>query len=124
MDDFGISVQVAQEEGVRITTLEPGTLITVETLNSVYQIKVINQPEISITGGLRSDGSVRFPAPTPGIIIGANWGTRLKLGQICHGMRLAIDLGDHTIETSPVKEVKLDGLDWHYSMGWNKEPQT
>ena len=112
-----------QKEGIQLSAIKAGTKLNVETMNSIYEICVVNNCEITISGGMKKDGSVRFPKPLPGMIIGSTIHGEFKMGWIMHGMRLIVGIvPDGTIETSPVIEVKLEGADWNYSMDWRTEP--
>jgi hypothetical protein len=118
MDDFEIPVK---GDSIEVRDLKPGTQLHIETINSIYDIQIVNDLEIKISGGLLRNGGVRFPAPIPAMLVGSTSGACLKYGRIIHGMRLAVEAGKDSIETSAVTEVSIKGPNWEYSMGWNKE---
>ena len=46
--------------GLNITMLKPGTKLTIETKNSVYNIVIIKEREITLMGGMKQDGEIRY----------------------------------------------------------------
>lgn len=124
--NFGIPFDTAKfKEGIALNNLKPGIVLTIETLNSIYQATVLDEnSHVTLTGGKLRNGEMRFPTPIPATLLGANWGDNFKLGWIGRDMRLAIDVEDHLIATSPVVNVRVEGSGWNYSLDWNKETQT
>ena len=107
--------------GVKISGLEVGTKIYVETHNSIYEIKYLGgDREIEVRGG-------RFDEPVTGHLIGSSWGTTLlKLDWIGQNMRMEMAVGGHLIDTSPVRNVEIHSPDesWSYSLDWNNEDHS
>ena len=90
--------------GVFLRDLEPGTVLTVHTRNTRYQMVVTDAAEnrVLISGG------DRFPARTEVQIKGATTGgSAIKLGWIGTGLRLEIADGPRRITTSRVQSVMV-----------------
>jgi len=109
--------------GFNVTLLESGTKITVETSNSIYHLVVVEGREITILGGMKSTGEIRYPKPVPAIFIGSTWGgTMMKVDWIGEDMRMEIIVGGNVLTTSCVKnaEIEHSNNECSYSMDWNK----
>jgi len=118
-------LQAAQEDdrGLNVLDLKSGTILNVETANSIYQIKVLDRGEIEILGGMRSDGNFRFPSNTEAYLVGSfsPYCPVLRKGWIGCGMCMAIETDYmQVIRTSPVQNVIVEGDGWSYSMDWDK----
>lgn len=130
MVGFGIPVEglVAQddEEGINIAALKVGFQVSVETLNSIYTFHIVDGRNAFVTGGMRSNGDVRYPKPVPAQIIGSLWYDKLDIEHIKKGTRLAFRANECDVSTSPVMDVKIEGPDqeWSYSMGWRETGQS
>lgn len=96
------------QETIEVGALKPGTRIRLETMNSVYEVLVLNGSDVFVSGGSMRDGNIRFPKPISGQIIGSMFNHQLRYGKIIYGMRLAMDLESGGIETSPITGVKLE----------------
>ena len=109
--------------GFNVTLLESGTKITVETSNSIYHLVVVEGREITILGGMKSTGEIRYPKPVPAIFIGSTWGgTMMRVDWIGEDMRREIIVGGNVLTTSCVKnaEIEHSNNECSYSMDWNK----
>ena len=122
-------MSLRSDEGVNITRLEPGTKLTIETMNSFYEMTVRNGPEVTLFGGTMQDGSTRFTEPTSAIFVGTTWGgSAVKLGWLGRDLFLEFILlrsGKQVVmTTSPVRNVVLEAADgsWSYSMDWRTNP--
>lgn len=109
--------------GFNLNSLADGTKLTIKTNNSVYELVV--GPQTTIFGGTRTDGTVRFPTPTPVDIHGSTWGgSMIKLDWIGEGMCLEFydPKTDMTTTTSYVKNVIVEGPNdgWSYDLEWTK----
>lgn len=111
-----------QKGGVKVSGLEIGTRLLVETHNSIYEIKYIgNNREVEVSGGMFGNEVVT------GHFIGSTWGTALlKMDWIGEGMRMEMALDGRLIDTSPVKAVEIHAPDgsWSYSMDWYRDDHT
>lgn len=90
------------DNGVAVDSLEPGSVIEVQTLNTRYRF-VLTGPygQALVTGG------TRFPDPTEVHIAGSTVGGRaLRLGWIGVGLRLEMRMGTRTITTSTVQSIE------------------
>lgn len=91
-------------QGVQLESLEDFTELRVETLNSVYEITVIDgtNREVLVRGGRF------FPQGTPARIAGSSLGgSFLKIGGIYCGFRMEIVENRRTIITSTVQTVTV-----------------
>lgn len=111
------------DKGLNIFGLKPGTTLCVETANSMYQIKLLGREKIEIMGGMRPNGEYRFPMPTPACLVGSfePYSVFLRRGWIGKNLCLTIEFeNQHTIRTSAVKNVSIEGEGWTYSFDWDK----
>jgi hypothetical protein len=121
-----ILASLEDDRGFDIRAFDPGTKINVETCNSVYQIEIVYKSEITIMGGMKSDGEIRFPSPTPAAFVGCTWpGVHLlKSYWIGEQMMMEVFLEDGgLIRTSPIVNVEVEAKDesWSYSLDWNNQ---
>ena len=110
------------------TTLKPGMILEVETINSIYKIEITESRFVKIVGGMTKNGEDRFATPQNAVILGSV-GKNDQTSPDCIGkdMKLCIlyDM-DGTLckilKTSPVQNVRIEDShsDWTYDMGWNK----
>ena len=105
-----------------ITLLKPGTKLTIETKNSVYQITIITGSDINIMGGMNKNGEIRYPRPVAATFIGSDSETQTIPEHIERNMKLEIAVGNTRFSTSPVLNIEIEAPDgsWYYSMDWNK----
>jgi hypothetical protein len=90
--------------GCALVELAPLQVLTVETLNSVYEIVVVSgrSAEILVRGGQY------FPSRTEGHLAGSSMGgSFLKLGSIHVGLCMELLVGRQMIVTSPVRSIWL-----------------
>jgi hypothetical protein len=120
-------LRVQQEKsGLNVTLLESGTKIVIETINSIYQLIVVDGREITIMGGMTKSGEIRFPKPISATFIGSSWGgSLLKPDWIGHDMSIEVLIpseGNQVLTSSNVQNVEIEAPDgrWNYSMDWNK----
>jgi hypothetical protein len=109
------------KNGLYASILRPGTRLMVETLNSFYEIKIIDHRIVEVFGGTRRDGTTRFPQPVEGIVIGSTWGgSMLKVDWVGLDMRLELRIvGTRgSLVTSPVKKIVVEAPDggWAYTI--------
>ena len=92
------------KNGVQIGQLEELETLSVETMNSTYEITIINPAtaEVLVRGGQF------FPERTQAQVSGASLGgSFLKLHGIYVGFKLELLAGDNRIITSPVRRIGL-----------------
>jgi len=103
-------------QGIDVTKLEPGTLIEVNTIKSIYLLQITDESNQIIAHGgkhLPTPKEVRFNGSTFG-------GSMLKLNYIGYGMHMEMGITDRKkITTSPVIKAKIIGEGWEYEMEWN-----
>ena len=114
------------EDGLDISNLELGTILEIETRNSIYKFKVIEGRRGEIVGGMRRDGEDRFSIPTLATIIGSVRHEKSMPDAIVRDMQLVIvfPFKEHLsgiITTSLVQNLKVEAPDgsWSYDMKWN-----
>ena len=114
----------SSNEGLNVSLLPPGTILTLETLYSFYRVEIVEGKEILITGGMRKDGEDRFPNPTKAIICGSTWGgSCIKVDWIGREMHLEVVFGEdlkNKLLTSRILNLTIEAPDgsWSYSMDW------
>jgi len=90
---------------VNIRFLLPGTVLTVDTVNSSYRIVVLNGK----TGLVTMQGGELFPQPTDVRIEGSTaGGSELRVGWIELGLRLEFFVWHRRIVTSPVRGITVE----------------
>ena len=88
--------------GLSVESLEPGTILEVQTRNTRYRMVVVDG-----SGHALIKGGTFFPQPTPVHIEGASaGGGNLKIGWIGVGLNLELSVGSRVITTSPVQSVE------------------
>jgi hypothetical protein len=107
-----------QEEkgGVKLDKLEQGTILKVQTQNSLYTIKKIGDGLYTVQGGRY------FPAPLENWIAGSTWGgSALKVDYV--GIDMHIEMGHpdpngSVLVTSSIQSIKIIGpnQDWEYEI--------
>jgi hypothetical protein len=103
-----------QEElgGIDVSKLKTGTKLIVETINSKYDITILDGRKVLVQGGKY------FKNPTESVLIGSTFGgSMIKVGWIGYDMYMEIG----TIRTSSVKTATIVGDDWQYEMKWDTE---
>jgi len=113
-----------EDKGFDIRVLDPGTKINVETCNSVYQIVIVYKSEITIMGGMKEDGELRFPSPIPAAFVGSGWPGFHLLKPFWIGEKMQMEFfldGGGVIRTSPIVNAEIEAEDesWSYSLDWN-----
>jgi len=94
-------------EGVAISSLEPGTLLTVETRNSRYHLIVLDG---EAQRALVSGGTM-FPVRTEVVVRGSTiGGTAIKLGWIGVGLRMELTIGKRRVTTTRVQAITVGAL--------------
>jgi len=92
-------------EGVMLRNLKPCDTIHARTLNSDYEIFLLD-PE---AGSALVRGGKFFTEPREAIVSGSNFGgSMLKLGWIGLGLRMELSVNGHHIATSPVEELRVE----------------
>ena len=98
----GFADVVAAQEGVSLADLEPRTSLRVHTVNSLYQIVVIDGTTVRVQGG-------RFADVTEVHLNGSSLGHGpLKLGCIAVGLRMEMVSSDRRVVTSPVLAITIE----------------
>lgn len=117
-------------EGIQVDELEIGTRLSVETINSIYEIQIVegegNHVSVIISGGTKRDGETRYENPEEASFVGSTFGgSLLKINWLGKNMCMEIYHNRAILNTSPVKDVVIENADrsWGYSMGWNNEDQ-
>lgn len=110
-----------KELGISLSLLSQGTMITVHTLHSVYDLEVIEAKKATIFGGRNWDGSIKFTHPRDIIVHGScKPGHHLKVDWL----ELEACMEFHDLEdgarfsTSLIKRLDLQAPDgsWIYSI--------
>lgn len=99
--------ELAGLSGVAFRSLEPGTVIVVNTRHTCYRLVVVNGSEqrALVTGGWL------FPESTGVRVEGATGGgSVLKMGWIAVGLRLELSNGLRRITTSRVRSIVVEDL--------------
>lgn len=115
-----ITDKLAKQEalgGIHVDKLSPGTRLEVRTRNTLYEIEVIENREIWVTGGKY------FPTRTRAFLQGSTWGgSMIKIGWIGYEMSMEILHPSRTsYKTSFVRQAKIIAPDgsWEYEMEWS-----
>jgi hypothetical protein len=91
---------------VSVRSLEPGTVLIVQTQRSRYRLVVVDEAQHVLVSG----GSL-FPSPEEGYVVGATaGGSSVKTGWIGIGLRLELRLGQRRVTTSPVESIAIEGI--------------
>lgn len=104
------------KDGIDLSRLSIGTMLKVQTRNTLYTIEILGNDKFLIEGGRY------FPEPYETFINGSTWGgSMLKLNWI--GIDMFMELGPNSekhgfITTSAVKSVKIVAPDksWEYEI--------
>jgi hypothetical protein len=120
----------ALENSFDISNVDPGTILQIETRNSIYKIEFIKGKVVQITGGMKSNGEDRFSVPKEAVIVGSTSppdasDCYIGMNKIIAGQKLLVQCveGENMfmLRTSPVKNVKIESSDGEliYDMDWN-----
>jgi hypothetical protein len=103
-DDFG---------GIDVSKLKIGTVVTVETQNNTYKLRVLGDRMVAVQGGryFESEQERPFHGSTFG-------GSMLKMNWIGYDMRMEFGNGRGVITTSPVRTALVSGDGWSFDMEW------
>lgn len=112
--------------GFNISPLKLGTILNVETRRSVYQIEIVNYPEIKILGGMKKNGKFRFSVFTKAIFLCSVWDNESEyeksdwIGKDMCMKMTCIDEKNYIFRSSPVIDVEIIATDesWNYQMEW------
>lgn len=122
-----VGLECWPDEGLSLKDLKPNTVLSVETRNSIYKVKIIDGRRVEIMGGMLKDGTDRFPAPVPAVILGSTFGgSMIKLDWIGYQMYMEVHLQEdrkgQIFTTSSIQNVMIEPPDgsWTYSLDWNK----
>jgi len=98
-------IQSEIEGGVHMRDLLPGTVVSIQTLNHVYKMKVLGEDTAVISGH-----PTFCPDPTEVRIHGSTWGgSMLRTKFIGRGMHLEFEHPVHkTILTSRILDIQAD----------------
>lgn len=119
--DPEIVTKIKQQEelgGIIPEKLPIGSKILVETKNSVYEIEILEDKKIKISGG------THLMEPTEGYLTGSTWGgSMLKMGWIGYDMFMEFSFENRKpLVTSRVRSAKVVGpnSEWSYELEWEK----
>jgi len=118
-----VLTQQEEKGGFSIDDMPPGTKLSVETANSIYEITVIDGCRITIMGGVLATGGIRYPDRIEGLLNGCTFGTSLvKPKWIGEGMRMEIaHAGNQILTTSPIKNVIIETTDGRFvNLQWGQ----
>jgi hypothetical protein len=98
-------VQSEIEGGVHLRDLTPGSVVSIQTLNHVYKIEVVEEDTALISGHPRF-----CPDPIEVRIHGSTWGgSMLRTRYLGRGMHLEFEHPVHkTIVTSRILDIQAD----------------
>ena len=101
------------EPGFHLSKLKPGTIVEVNTQNTLYTIQVLEGGKIQIQGGNL------FPEKTKTGFCGSTWGgSAIKVDWI--GKEMCMEIlqpgKKQHILTTGVQHVKIKGDDWEYKL--------
>jgi hypothetical protein len=103
LDNF--ILEAGRADGVAIKSVEPGCVIRVKTLYSVYRLLVLDPAKRHVL----VKGGTPFPDLTEARVEGATWGgSFIKAGWVGVGLRLEICDGRHRVLTSRVRSVGVE----------------
>lgn len=98
----GFAFERGCDDGLAIESLEPGTMLIVQTENSEYRMVVLDRDRVLV------DGGAVFPKPIAAVVQGASAGGSLvKAGWIGVGLRMELFVEPNWIVTSPVRSIVL-----------------
>ena len=102
----GFSLNPGCEQGLSIESVEPGTMLNVDTAHSRYRLLVVDGARNLV---LVQGGSM-FPEPVPAVVQGASGaGSLLKTGWIGVDLRMELFIDHRWVRTSPVRAIAIDG---------------
>jgi hypothetical protein len=91
-------------EGLTLGTLKPCDMIYVRTLNSDYEIFLLD-PE---RGRVLVNGGKYIAGPMEATVSGSTFGgSMLKVGWLCEGLRMELIVNGQSIVTSPVQKLRV-----------------
>ena len=100
------AVEPGRFDGVSVRSLEPETVLIVQTQRSRYRLVVLDGAQHVLVSG----GSL-FPSPEEAYVVGATaGGSSVKTGWIGIGLRLELRLGRRRVTTSPVESIAIEGI--------------
>lgn len=110
------------KQGVDVSRLEVGTRLKVETHNSTYHIEILEYGKATVSGGLKSNGDLRFPNSEGCSIVGCcNYKGTLRLDWLGKNKCLLLDMDEgKNLQTSPMCELTVTAPDdsWTYCFDW------
>ena len=101
----GFSVDRGCEEGLSIKSIEPGTMLNVDTAHSRYRLLVVEGARNLV---VVQGGSI-FPEPVAAIFQGSSGGgSFVKTGWIGVDLRMELVVDHRWVRTSPVRAIAID----------------
>jgi hypothetical protein len=101
----GFAKEALAMPGLALEGLEPLSRLRVRTLNSTYQLTLLDPWEAKVL----VQGGSYFAQPTEAIVSGSTFGgSLLKTRWIGCGMRMEIKSADANVVTSPVRSVAVE----------------
>lgn len=109
-------------QSICLKKLAPQTRLTVETRNSIYQIVLIENDDVTIMGGWLPNGEIRYPIPVQATFIGSLDGNQLRLGEISYNSQIQMLIDKNLFRTSTIRNVEVEAPNssWSYRMDWGK----
>lgn len=101
---FLAKIHFFSKKGFLIENLQENTELFLETKNSKYHIKILENKKITIMGGKTNFGA-RFPFETEVIILGSSWGgCSIKTGWVGKNMNFEFieKISNNPVRTSPI----------------------
>jgi hypothetical protein len=100
----GFPIERGCEEGLALDSLEAGTTITIQTINSLYHVTVVDGDR----GEVLIEGGSHFPEATPAVLQGSSGGgSLLKTGWIGVGLHTEWRVDSRAVITSRVRAVTI-----------------
>lgn len=115
---------VVSSDGFSVRNFVKDTEISIETLNSIYEIKFIDEPKVWLMGGVKQDGRIRFPDPVEAIFLGSRINSCMTEKWIGRNMRLEFICQNHVLTSSPVKNVIVTAMyGIVFNFNWDQKDQ-
>lgn len=109
-------------KGFKLSDIPENAKLIIETLNSFYELEIINDNLVTLFGGTTPKGT-RFPQPTQCRFIGSTWGGSAVMLR-WFGQKMCLEFGFpnfRVLTTSYVNNIQLEEKNgkWNYSFDWN-----
>lgn len=104
------------KKGLNFSLLKKGTKILVETVNSFYELTVVEGKKAKIYGGTQPDGTIRFQKPTPAIFVGSGKEDFFLTDWLGPNLAMRVMFDDNILKTSLIQKVTIETPEWSYSI--------